>query len=155
MRSFVKRPGTALLAVAALFAVVTMASTANALPLRGIEPVAASQNGPESVQTVAVSRWEAWRARRDVARDLRQDCRDGNTRSQRRECFREARDTLREMQQAVRDAYGDCRNGGGSRRDCQQVARQYWVDAANGGGVPDTGGDTTGGGGEVTDDLPQ
>ena len=153
MRSFFKRPGAALFAVAALFTVVTTASTANALTIRGIEPVATLQNGPESVQTVAVSRWDAWQARRDVARALRDDCRQGDTRNQRRECFREARDQLREMQQNAREAYGECRNGGGSRYDCRQSARQYWVDQASGG---DTGGGDTGGGsGEVTDDLPQ
>ena len=60
MRSFFKRRGTALLAVAALFTVFVTASTANALTIRGIDPVATQQNGPESVQTVAVSRWDAW-----------------------------------------------------------------------------------------------
>jgi len=140
MRSFFKLPGTALLAAAALFAVVASSSTANAFTFRGMDPIAAAQNGSESVQNVAISRWDAWRARRDVVRALRSDCRDSSDdRSERRACYREAHDQLREMRHNARDAYRECRHDGGSRRDCRQAARSYWVDRAAG-DTSDTGG---------------
>lgn len=138
MRSFFKLPGTALIAVAALFAVVATTSTANAFLLRDTAPVATTQNGPASIEKVAVSRWQAWRARRDIARGLRTDCRQNNARSERRECFREAYGQIRNMRNEARDAYRECRSGGGSRRDCRQAARSYWVDQAAGGGSSDT-----------------
>lgn len=138
MRSFFKLPGTALLAVAALFAVVTTTSTANAFLLRDTAPVAAALNGPASIENVAVSRWEAWQARRDIARGLRSDCRQNDARSERRECFREAYGQLRNMRSEAREAYRECRNGGGSRRDCRQAARSYWVDQAAGSGGSDS-----------------
>jgi hypothetical protein len=163
MRSFVKLPGTALLAAAVLFAVVASSSTANAFTFRTVAVPAAAQSGPESVQSVAVNWWQARHARHDVVHTLNQDCRGGDRHSQRRECLREARNTLREMQHEAHDVYTDCRSNGGSRSQCSRAVWQYWVDHANGGSTPtDTGssdGGNTGGsdGGEVvvTDDLPK
>lgn len=150
MRSFFKLPGTVFVAVAALFAVVASTSTANAIMLRDTAPVATALTGPESVEKVAISRWAAWQARRDVARSLRSDCRvDGTRRENRRECFREAFSQMREMRQdahaAGRNAYDQCRQGGGSRRYCRQIARQatrdYWVTQASGGGSDEPAGE--------------
>jgi hypothetical protein len=161
MRSFFKLPGTALLAVAALFAVVASTSTANAFTFRASALPAAVQNGPESVQTVAsINWWDARRARHNVVHALRDDCRSGDTRSQRRECLREMRNALHDLQEAARDTYFDCRTDGNNRRECRQAVWQYWVDQMNGGSAPasdptDTGGTDTGGTDVVTDDLPQ
>ena len=157
MRSFFKLPGTVFVAAAALFAVVASTSTANAMMLRDTAPLAAAVTGPESVEKVAVRWWEAWRARRDVARALRQDCRDESTRRERRECRREA---WSDMQREARNTYRDCRTDGGRRSECRQGVWQYWVDQANGGGSSggSTGGSTGGGDtGPVPDpdDLPR
>lgn len=141
MRSYFKLPGAVFVAVAALFAVVASTSTANALMLRDTAPVAAAATGPESVEKVTVRWWEAWRARRDVARALRADCRDNNTRSQRRECFREASSEMRNMRREARDAYRQCREGGGSRRDCRQAYQAYWIDQTTGGGSDEPDGE--------------
>jgi len=165
MRSFFKLPGTALLAVAALFAVVASPSTANAFTFRAGTLPAAAQNGPESVQTVAsINWWAARRARHNVVHALRDDCRSGDTRSQRRECYRESRNTLREMYNDARETYVDCRTDGNSRRECRQAVWQYWVGQADGGSTPtsgstdtggtDTGSTDTGGTDVVTDDPP-
>lgn len=153
MRSFFKLPGAVFVAVAALFAVVASTSTANALMLRDTAPVAAAVTGPESVEKVAVRWWEAWRARRDVVRSLRHDCRSQDTRSDRRECRREARHQVRDMHREARNTYRDCRTDGGHRSECRQSVWQYWVDQANGGG-------SSGGGGSTEpepdpDDLPR
>lgn len=156
MRSFVKLPGTALVAAAALFAIVASSSTANAFTFRTEALPAAVQSGPESVQSVAINWWQARQARHDVVRSLRQDCRSGNTRSQRRECYREARHTVREMQQAAHQAYHECRSGGGSRSACRQAVWDYWTSQANGGGTDTASGDPTDTGTTgTTDDLPQ
>jgi hypothetical protein len=175
MRSFFKLPGTVLFAVAALFAVVATSSTANAFTFRAAALPAAAQNGPESVQTVAsINWWTAHRARHNVVHALRDDCRNGGTRSQRRECLHETRNALHEMQEAARDIYHDCRTAGNSRRECQRDVWEYWVGQANGGSNPtsgstdtggtdtggtdtgstDNGGTDTGGTGGVTDDPP-
>lgn len=152
MRSFFKLHGTVFIAVAALFAVVASTSTANALMLRDTAPVAAAVTGPESVEKVAVRWWEAWRARRDVVRSLRHDCRSQDTRSNRRECRREARHQVRDMHRESRNTYRDCRSDGGRRSECRQSVWQYWVDQANGGG-------SSGGGSTPPapdpDDIPQ
>lgn len=129
MRSFFKLPGTALLAVAALFAVAVIPSTANAFTFRADDVAATLQSGPASVQKVAISWWEARRARRDVARALREDCRNSDTRSQRRACFREARSAMREMRRTVRRNYRSCRSDS-TRWECRQEARSYWVGKA-------------------------
>jgi len=156
MRSYVKLPGTALLAAAALFAVVASSSTANAFTFRAEALPATAQSGPESVQSVAVNWWDARRARHDIVHSLRDDCRSGDTRSQRQECYREARNSVREMQHDARDVYRDCRSGGGTRAECRQAVWNFWIGQANG-GTTSAGGDTTdtGGTGGVTDDLPQ
>ena len=142
MRSFLKRPGTALLAAAALFAVITTSSTANAFTLRAHDLVATSQSGPESVQNVAVSWWDARQARRDVAQTLRQDCRNGDTRRNRRVCYRDARSEMRDLRNGARQTFRDCRTDGGNRPECRQAVWQYWINQANGGGA-DTGGEVT------------
>ena len=155
MRSFVRLPGTALFAAAALFAVVASSSTANAFTFRAEAVPAAAQSGPESVQSVAVNWWDARRARHDVVQSLREDCRSSGS-GNRWQCYREARNTVREMQHDARDVYRDCRTGGGTRAECRQAVWNFWVGQANGDSTP-AGGDTTdtGGSGEVPDDLPQ
>lgn len=153
MRSFFKLPGTVFVAVAALFAVVASTSTANALMLRDTAPVAAAVTGPESVEQVAVRWWEAWRARRDVVRAMRRDCRDASTRSERRECRREARNDYRDMQREAVNNYRDCRRDGNRRSECRQGVWQYWVDQANGGGS--SGGGTDPVPDEDQDDIPR
>jgi len=156
MRSFFKLPGTALLAAAALFAVVATPSAANALTFRAEAVPAAAQSGPESVQSVAINWWDARQARHDVVSALRDDCRTTGSRRNRLQCYREAHRSLRDMQRDAHEAYRDCRGDGGNRRDCRQAAAQDWVDHAHGGPAPTTGADPgAGGGGEVTDDLPQ
>jgi hypothetical protein len=156
MRSFFKLPGTALLAVAALFAVAVMPSTANAFTFRADDVAATLQSGPASVQKVAsYSWWEARRARRDVARALRNDCRSSDTRSQRRECFREAWGTMWQMSRTVRRNYRECRSGS-NRWECRQQARAYWVDQAASYNQATPGEDTPpADDGPVTDDIPQ
>lgn len=146
MRSFFKLSGTVFVAVAALFAVVASTSTANAMMLRDTAPLAAAVTGPESVEQVALRWWEAWRARRDVVRALRRDCRNEGTRSERRECRREARSEFRDMQREARNTYRGCRAEGYRRSECRQGVWQYWVDQANGGGSSGVG---------TTDPVPE
>lgn len=152
MRSFFKLPGTALLAVAALFAVAVAPSTANAFTFRADDVAATLQSGPESVQKVAISWWEARHARRDIARALREECRSADTRSARRECFRSARSTIRDIQRTVRRNYRACRVDN-TRRECREQARAYWVEeaATQNGGTSET---PTEGEPPVTDDPP-
>jgi hypothetical protein len=163
MRSFFKLPGTALLAVAALFAVAAAPSTANALTFRTDAVPAAVQSGPETLEAVRFDWWNARRARHNVARSAYRDCRGTRNWHARRECNREARETVREMQIGARDAYRDCRGEGGNRWECRRAVWQYWVNQATGTSDPtdtaetDTGatdGGTDTGGGGVTDDLP-
>jgi hypothetical protein len=152
MRSFFKLPGTVFVAVAALFAVVASTSTANALMLRDTAPVTAAVTGPTSVEKVAVRWWEAFRARRDIARSMRTECRGSDSRSQRHQCYRDARHQMRDMHREARNTYRECRADGGRRSSCRQDAWQYWVDQANGGGSSDGGSE-----GPLPDpsDLPQ
>ncbi|MEM9681829.1 MAG: hypothetical protein AAF942_01070, partial [Pseudomonadota bacterium] len=83
MRLNQRLPGTVLFAVAALVAVVVASPTANAFSFRGIDAAVPAFAGPETVQTVNITRDEARQARRDIRQALRADCRNGSTRSER------------------------------------------------------------------------
>lgn len=143
MRLNQKLPGAALFAAAALFAVVVASPTANAFSFRGIDAATPAHAGPETVQTVAITRNEARQARRDIRQALRADCRNGSTRADRRECRREARSDFRNLRDEARANYRACRQDGGSRYDCRQERRAYWLGVAegDGGGTDVPGGD--------------
>jgi hypothetical protein len=135
MRSYFKPTGTAVIAAAAFFAVVTATSTANA----------------------AISQRAVNQARHEVVQDLRDECRQNpqvDTRRERRSCARSVENTLRDLQRQAEQAERACRRAGGGRFNCEQAERQFWLDqAANNGDT--SGGDTGGGDTLPPDQIPQ